>query len=534
MIGMMIYHLLRKARLPLIGCITVSIVLMIQYGDMTGMSSSAYRAIFMFAMKISAKCIRRTYDMLTAMMLACILIVCENPLYLYHSGFQLSFGAIIGIGLLLPVFCTGRRMGKGELRKQYSSEIMVEIFSLWQRIKQSIQGSMAINAIHFPILLSQYYTFPIYSILLNLLVIPLMSVLLGAGILLLGIGIIAEKIAFIPAEIIHFILYLYEWLAKISVESFRGNWIVGCPKPVQIVAYFVLLLILVYSHKRLPVFLRYLYLLAGIVLLTACNPAQNRITILDVGQGDGICIETQNGHCYLIDGGSSSKKEVAVYQMLPFLKYRGINEIEAVFLTHLDEDHISGVKQIIEKQHKEGIRIKNVILSCAVVQDDAYGELLALCRQYHVAVKSMRAGDALCDGNWKIRCLFPDVSYTTEDRNAASLVLEVSCGSFQGLFTGDVTQEGEQQVAEQLQEEQAGAYQLLKASHHGSRYSNTLQLLQQIQPKLVVVSSGSNNRYGHPHQEALERFEQVGAKVLRTDESGAITVVIGKQKIYVK
>lgn len=530
MMGMAIYALLRKVRLPLPVCVFVSIFFMVQYGDMTGMGSSACRAIIMFGMRIASKYVRRSYDMLTAMMISCLLVLLENPLYIYHGGFQLSFGAMIGIGLMNPVFCEARLPDREKLRQVYQSSWCVEIVYYYQRMKQSLQGSIAISSVHFPILVTQYYSFPIYSFFLNLIVIPLLTILLGVGVLLLFLDKFFSVMMFLPARVIHLILSLYEWMARITVDSMRGSWITGCPDSWQIILYLLIIGILLLGYEKMPMWLRYMHLLAGIVVLTTSIHLGVQITMLDVGQGDGICLETQTGHCYLIDGGSTSKKNVGSYQMIPFLKYQGINQIEAVFLTHLDDDHIAGVKELIEVQREEGIRVKNVVLANAVVKDEAYQEILALCELYGVSVRMMHTGEEIVDGKLQIRCLFPDSDYVTDDRNAASLVLSVSCGEFKGLFTGDVSEEGELAIARELSVEHAGTYQLFKATHHGSKFSNTQVLLEQLEPQLTVISCGKNNRYGHPHEETLDRLADIGTDVRRTDDEGAIMIhIVGRK-----
>lgn len=533
MLGMFLFRLLQKMRIPLPVCIGISIFLMIQYGDMTGMSNSAHRAIFMFSMQILAKSARRTYDMLTAMMISCMSIVLENPQYIYHSGFQLSFGAILGIGLINPVLCDSRYQSKEEIGRNYNSRIMTEAVYYIRRIKQSLQGSVAVSAVHLPILLTQYYSFPVYSFFINLLVIPLLTVLLGAGILLLLVSEIGPVFHIIPTYFIHCILDLYEWLAKITVDCLMGNWITGCPTAFQVIAYLMILGILLLYHEKMSTWIRYMFLLAGVMVLTVSFRFGMQITVLDVGQGDGICIETQEGHCYLIDGGSVSKKDVGTYQIIPFLKYRGIDRIEGVFLTHLDEDHISGVKELLARQRMEGIRIENIILSKAVIRDEAYRDVLALCREYEVTVRMMAAGDEIRDGKLQIQCIFPDDEYVAEDRNAASLALCISCGEFKGLFAGDVDEQGESVIAKELQSQGQGSYQVFKASHHGSKYSNTQQLLEQLQPQLTVISCGEHNRFGHPHAETLERFKDIGTRVLRTDENGAIILRITDKRCSV-
>ena len=102
------------------------------------------------------------------------------------------------------------------------------------------------------------------------------------------------------------------------------------------------------------------------------------------------------------------------------------------------------------------------------------------------------------------------------------------------MFAGDVDEQGESVIAKELQSQGQGSYQVFKASHHGSKYSNTQQLLEQLQPQLTVISCGEHNRFGHPHAETLERFKDIGTRVLRTDENGAIIFRITEKRCSVE
>lgn len=555
LLGMGLYKLLRRVCIPQAVCAVVSIVLMTAYGDMVGMSSSAYRAVFMFGMQLAAQMLRRTYDMLTALALAAMLILLEQPLYLYHSGFLLSFGAILGVGCLSDVVKPGGS-AKG---KRLSGKIAL-----------SLCGSLSIFMVHFPIMLCVYYEFPVYSFLLNLVVIPAMSFLMAAGLLCLGAGslpyVFGTGMAKVMGLVCHALLSAFERLCVISLKLPFANWIVGRPKDWRIYVYGAVILFLYVAHqygkqlskggaceKRgihvgMPLPIRFMVVLATVILISDSPVDGVSVTFLDVGQGDCIWVESAKGEHFLVDGGSTSKSKVGVYTIIPYLKYKGVSNLDAVFLTHLDSDHISGVMEILEGSGDDTgkaecsttgdrmeIGISRICVSGAVIEDEAYEKLAALCEARGIPIYHLNAGDRIgARGLW-FEVLHPLGGYEAGSRNAYSLVMKLETDdNVTMLLTGDVEADGEQAVAEKLRGAAGfSGIDIYKAAHHGSRYSNTQELISLTRPKLVIISCGEDNRYGHPHEEAVGKFGQMGCDIRITKDTGAIFVKIknGKYKV---
>ena len=538
LIGMGLYELLRRIRVPVWISAGVAVCAMIMYGDMVGMSSSAYRAIFMFALKMGAEIIHRTYDMLTALALAAVGILLEQPLYIYHAGFLLSFGAIIGIGCMLEVMKTDTKQIYVNKKRQKRSEWIKNLYM--NNIRESLLGSGSIFLIHFPIMLSVYYEFPVYSFLLNLLIIPAMSLVMGLGLSCLlagslGLGVIGAGISQLTAVGCHILLAIFEGLCEWSMKLPGANWIVGEPAKWRIIIFYAVVLLLFLLHKYikyrtngklcLPFWIKMMWILAAVLLLTQKTYSGLSVTMLDVGQGDCIWLETQTGHHYLIDGGSTSEGKLCEYTLVPFLKQTGTATLDAVFLTHLDEDHISGVMELLENE--EGIQVRKIVIAEAAIRDDAYEELVHICKLKGVSLAYASTGDTMTDGELSIEVLHPFADYVTDSRNAYSLVMKLEYGSFHALFTGDVEADGEMLVAQGLPKD--WECHLYKVAHHGSRNSNTEVLLEKLQPKLAIISCEDGNSYGHPHGETLERLENVGSKVMVTKDYGAIMITIDKE-----
>ncbi|MBQ6996185.1 MAG: ComEC family DNA internalization-related competence protein, partial [Lachnospiraceae bacterium] len=353
------------------------------------------------------------------------------------------------------------------------------------------------------------------------------------------LGIICEGVAQLFAYGCQVCLRIFEILCEWSMELPGASWIVGEPETWRIVIFYVVVLSLFIIHKNckytwknkicLPFPVKMMWILVAVALLTQKTYDGLTITMLDVGQGDCIWIETDTGHHYLIDGGSTSEKKLGEYTLIPFLKQTGTAEIDAVFLTHLDKDHTSGVLELLEGD--SGIKVHKIVIAKAVIRDESYEELVALCRTKHVAIMYAEAGDVLKDDKLQLEVLHPSADYVTDSRNAYSLVMKLEYGGFHALFTGDVEEDGENLVVNSLPEN--WECHLYKVAHHGSRNSNTLALLEQIKPKLAIISCEEDNSYGHPHEETLERLSEVGSKVMVTKDCGAIIVEVD-ERIKVK
>lgn len=536
MLGMGLYRLLRKCAVPMKGAAAAAAGLMFLYGVMTGFSVSALRAIVMFSLRMLGILMERSYDMLTAAAVAAVGILLEQPLYFFHSGFCFSFGCVFGIGLLLPALTGGDEkpefVKRGRIHAQPSQG---EI--LWQQAVKGLLGALAMAMITFPIYLWYYYQFPIYSILLNLLVIPLMSFLMGAGLLLLGCQLLCPVLGTPFALLIEGVLTIYEAACKFC-DNLPGNpFTFGQPEKWQMVLYLLLLLAILLFKKKIKLPIRWGIALAALLLLIWRPGSELKITFLDVGQGDCIYIENDNGDCYLVDGGSSSVNNVGKYRLLPFLKFQGAGTLEAVFVTHPDEDHCNGIMELLEQGEAQGIRVKNLVLPdvSESAKNEGYQTLVQAAGKAKIPISYLSRGQRLENGRLILTCLHPEKGDMNTEPNEYSIVLKVSYGNFSALLTGDIEGNGERELTESLTEEPAGGrITVLKAAHHGSKYSTPETFLESERPVYAVISCGKKNSYGHPHKELLERLENCGAETLITWESGAVSFCTDGKRVRVE
>ncbi len=529
LLGMLVFYILLRLGAGIVPASVSSAGLMILYGVMTGESVSVMRALGMFGLGMMAKATGRSYDMLSALSLTVILTLLDNPVCLYYSGFLLSCGCICGAGLVLP--CLEEILRLSEIKKKAVRDLA-----------QSLAMGIAVQAAALPLIAWFFYEIPLYGILVNLLVVPTLSVTLVSGLVGAGLGVWrlwAGKIALFPGGLL---IQFYLELCKI-VKNLPGAVLtVGRPGMWQVVLYYVILgaaLLLAKGlvQRREPqkgrpagaaVFL--LFWCAGALML--CCPLRRalEITCLDVGQGDGAVISTPQGECYLVDGGSSSQRKVGQYRILPFLKSQGISRVDVAFVSHTDEDHINGLMEILEmiKKGQTSLEIRYLVMPRLEEQDKGEQELEALAKKAGTKVRYLGEGEEVTGQGVCWKAISPLAGIQSTDINENSLVLLLKSGGFQGIFTGDIGEEQEKEIEAGLED-----CDFLKVAHHGSRYSTGDGFLAQVRPEIAVASSSGSNTYGHPHPDTLERLEKNKCRVFLTKDSGAVTLEVGERTVKV-
>ena len=288
-----------------------------------------------------------------------------------------------------------------------------------------------------------------------------------------------------------------------------------------------------------------------LILLAVSHPGLRRldggltVTFLDVGQGDGILVE-KGETAILIDGGSTDEKKLGEQVLEPCLKSKGISKIDYAIVSHGDEDHISGLRYLLEEDC--GIQVKNLVLSVSGRGTDTQNELKSLMEKHSGKDKGniweMKAKDRIRASGLVFTCLYPEQTDQAGDANQQSLVLLMSLGSLDVLFTGDTEEICEDQMTKRpFARELLKKADVLKTAHHGSDSSTGEAFLGAAENlKCAVISCGENNRYGHPSKEVVRRLEekeidifityQEGAVVLKGDEKGKFVIILSNYYIF--
>lgn len=527
-LGMGLYGLLRKIAGIRVSALAASLFLLL-YLWMIGFPVSAQRAVYMFWTAMGARVLGRDYDRPTALALAAVILFLQNPMYLYDSSFLLSF---VAAGLLMCGRKEWGTLGTG----------------VWLWL-----GMLPLAAWFF------YEAAPA-SILLNLAVIPLLSLVLFFGLAGGAAGLalpVLGRLLLMPAGIV---LKIYEVLCRMGSHIPFGVVITGRPAVWQMVLFYLGLGLgygwIVWRGKcpgsggqgsrerdsrrtvsqggtdgvgRGKKLCRSLapLMLAPLALIIFLPVSRgNTAVMLDVGQGDCHVITSAYGEVFLVDGGSTTVSQAGLYRILPYLKYKGVRRISRMMVTHPDEDHINGLLELLEMRAAGSLSIEiGGILAPAWMADAPEGQaFIRAAEKAGVAIRYVEKGDILKNRDMEIRFCHPDGREYTGEANAGSLTFLLSCGTYTELFTGDLEGEGEEAVAALPL-----SCDVLKVAHHGSKNSTSSRWLEKLSPRTALISCGAKNRYGHPHRELLERLQKQGAAVYMTKDCGAVTIYMEKK-----
>ena len=427
-----------------------------------------------------------------------------------------------------------------------------------RRMDKCLPGMMISLSIQFftlPLVAYYYYEIPVYAILLNIPVLALIPYVLGLAVFGSLTGQIAflQPLSFALCRVCGWVLHGYRWLCDASLLLPGARMITGKPSEVRVVVYYGLLGAFYYvlwcgmkkkqrqmctkgaqAEKQEWIRRRFgfglgLVLVLLLTFLFVRGKPEFELDILDVGQGDAIYLCASDGTNFMIDGGSTDVKKVGTYRILPFLKAKAIRKVDYWFVSHTDEDHISGLVEVMES----GYAVGTLVLAEAQKEDEKAHRLAELAQKNGIRVCYMKAGDVLGTRKedvvnernraetFRIECLYPTNNNDSEDVNDRCLVLYYEDENFSAFFGGDISSEVEEQLVSAGKCRQTD---VLKASHHGSKYSNSDVLLHALHPRLTIASAGKKNRYGHPSPEAIARVGESGSAFYSTIDYGRIRV----------
>ncbi len=601
LVGMSLYELSRRWLLGIGPAGALAGTVTILYTVLTGGSVSAIRACVMFLIWLLAQAAGRKYDRITAAFAALAVILSGAPSLLTDSSFLLSFGAVFSLAALVPALEEDLLPGKGEKR---GAKKAGGIRSVLSRALRPLIFSLGLWLGMLPVTLYFFYQTPLWSFLLNLAVVPLMPAVMGFGLLGCLAGLVSVPLGSFLAAPVHYILALFEFLCGLELRLPGNLWVAGRPAAPSILLYYGAILSTALLCRRSlrgglphrkgsqpsprsfrpcavqhkpasppetgrradssqmvsPPGAAKILLWLGciglcVLLMGSRGPKTMEILCLDVGQGDSAMLRMPTGEVYLIDGGSSTESQVWTYRISQALKYYGEGELDGIFLSHADADHINGVEEYLEAYERgfdgkniHGITCRRLILPPTGDEED-FASLIALAREKGIEVLKLEAGDVLesralgkslladqaraaenpgapgtAAGDlplWSFTCLAPHSSSLTGDKNQDSMVLLFRYGSFRMLFTGDLEKEAELSLARSGKDLEAD---VLKVGHHGSKNASSGEFLRAVRPAVSVISCGKDNRYGHPSAETMARLTAAGCGIYETDQNGAVRI----------
>ena len=262
---------------------------------------------------------------------------------------------------------------------------------------------------------------------------------------------------------------------------------------------------------------------------------QLELTAIDVGQGDSLLVVFPDGKRLLVDGGgipqfghaAKTQLDIGEDVVAPYLWDRGLHNVDVIALSHAHEDHIGGLPALV------GDFRPAQLWTGATPESAGWDALRAEAVRDRVKIQPLTAPARFAFGGAEIEVLAPLPDYQPADtpKNNDSLVLRIRYGCHSFLLCGDVERQVEYAM---LDAGEIGHDDVLKVAHHGSHTSSTGEFLAAVHPAFAIISAGLDNSYGHPHRDVVQRLEDTGAAILRTDQDGQVSVRSDGRRLYVE
>lgn len=491
----------------------VGVPVLVLFTFMAGCSSAIVRACVMLVLSMLGTVLRRDYDPLAGLAMALLLLLAENPVSVASVSLQLSFASMLGLILITP------RLNRWFNRRFRGAKGRVKgtCRTAWSAFSASL-GATVFTA---PVVAVIFGYVSLLSPLANLLTLWAVSLAFTLGFAAAALGLIYAPLgiacAWLAAWPARYFVWCISLLARIpyaAVYTADGGvvwWL--------LFTYAVFIAAIVMRRRRglrlaVPA-LCSAAVLAAVLISSALRTADERsVTVLDVGQGQSVALLSGES-AVVVDCGGMGSWDDAGDVASEYLLGRGRYGIDALVLTHLHSDHADGAARLMT-------RVKVGTLYMPEGTDDSDGELagmLEAAARRGTEVVEISEDTAVSLAGLELSLTAPQ---DTGDENERGLVVRASIEEYDTVITGDVGAPTERLLAE---EGKLPPSELLIAGHHGSRSSNSFELVSAVRPETVVVSVGYNS-YGHPTDEALVRLAVTGADIYRTDVNGDVTVTI--------
>jgi competence protein ComEC len=484
-----VFAFLKTARYPLL------IAVLVGYWFVVGASPSVTRAVIMgVAVLVTLWAGRGRLEVLPALGLSALVTLLVEPRWLFDLGFQLSYLAVLGMYLFIAP----------------ALKLLPRASKPMRYLVAGAAATLGASALTLPLTASSFGLVAPLSPFPNLIAEALMQGLVPLGFLTAILGPTLSPV-------VNLLTGVLAWLLLETARLFAAAPVLEWARigPVGIVAYYAsALAVLLVLNGRLRPRVGLLVPLAAVLLTGALSRApHHEIVYLDVGQGDSTLIRLP-GVDILVDGGGTPRSDFDIGKrvVVPALRALGVRNL-IVVATHADSDHIEGLNAVLERG---GVGTLVIGHDKAPGEDAFWDDLKATAARKGVKLREVRRGEVWRFGDAALRFWGPRADTLPEDnQNSVAFTLEASGRRY--LFLGDTPGELEAEM-------NPGKLEILKAAHHGSRFSTSEILMQRTTPRAAVVSSGADNTYGHPSRTVLQRLERYGTRIYRTDRDGAITV----------
>ena len=470
------------------------------YTALAGFTASVVRACLMIFIHIAGNHLNRRYDLVSSACVSMIIILAANPMQIYSAGFQMSFLAVITLGIMIPL--------------------------IQKKIKGILLPMIAVQTGMVPYTMYTFNYVSLTSIISNIPVYFIAAAIIPAGISVIALcwlPVIAKPAAMITGLFVKLLLWCNDFTYMGGVFTFD----VASPSVIFLAVYYIFIFYICSEAGQIAVIRRnYKKIAAVFAAAVICGAGcsvylsdgfeKTDMVFADVGQGDCLHIKA-GGKNILIDGGGSYNYNTGKNTLKPYLLKNGVTKVDMAIATHLHTDHYQGLKELSQTYRikKLGVYEANSVnenhLKKEFKTDEilylAAGDVINISKDVYVEVLGPERGNALDE----------------EDENKNSLVLRVNVKGSSVLMTGDIDEKGEKTLIPNTDIKA----DILKIAHHGSRYSSCEKFIAAAAPEIAVIQVGKNT-YGHPSEEVIKRLEEHKITVLRNDEQGAVGIRVNK------
>nr|WP_272917071.1 DNA internalization-related competence protein ComEC/Rec2 [Pontibacillus yanchengensis] len=459
------------------------------YSIIAGGAPSVVRAVWMAEIILFMTWLQKRRPVTDIISFLVVVLLLIDPYLGFQLGFQFSF--LVTFALLL------------------SKQLFTTISPLRTLLHVSIISQLTL----IPIQVHQFYILNPVSIVANVFLVPIFSIILLPFCIFLAI------VNWLPVVVISVLDQLFTIVIQFLIQCLHIidqylyiDWVIGEISLLSGVGYYSMFFIFMYmweQQKNVKAFIASTTMVSVLIvhsLFPYFSPV-GRVTMLDVGQGDTIIIEwPYRKHVLMIDAAGKTfndNGEIFTYAIKPYLHSRGIGNVNTLILTHKDRDHMGSAELVLDHFHVETLLLNPFYQLDSTPED--------------IDVKNLQTGDTVTIENITFVVLHP--KREAKEKNENSLVLSTSIGGKSWLLTGDIGKETELEIVQQFP---GLTTDVLKVSHHGSRFSTSDSFVKEVNPSVAWISVGEKNTYGHPAKEVIDLLAGEGIYAMRTDLHGAV------------
>ncbi|MGB9836360.1 MAG: DNA internalization-related competence protein ComEC/Rec2 [Candidatus Saccharicenans sp.] len=498
---------------------TINIILLFLlffYAFLVEGQPSVFRAVLMTSLFLLGKLLDYDINYLNLLSLSVVLLLLINPFSFEEAGFQLTFLATLSLILFF--------------------QPIVRRLPAWPfKIPEMLALSLAAVLGTMPVIVADFNRVALATIILTPLAAPLVGLIMGAGYIYLLVGAVLPGLGHLLSFPLGWLTRLFAWMTT-WLEPFSSlSYRLPSPPLAVIIGYYATLLLLLvrpkFKAQRAAVGLAFILFLFCLVTYpfppSSSGPA---VTFLDVGQGDSTLVELPGRKIMLIDGGgfSNSSFDPGEAIVSKYLWHKGYKKIDFLVSTHLHPDHALGLTALASN-----FQVKEFWWAEEDPNNPLFSSIIKALPKKCQKIKIRKGYNRQVNGA-VLEVLYPDESPEAPAArgNDASAVIRLEMSGWNFLFPGDITSVVEEYLTGQSSSKLRA--QVLKVPHHGSQSSSSPGFLQAVSPRVAVISCGRNNISGLPSEVVLNRLQQAGFEIFRTDADGAVEIKIREKLIQIR